>query len=567
MTSLFLSVMPIIILIWMMTKKNGLPSHIALPITALMVGLLQLFYFNTDFTLISANIIAGILSAITPISIVAGAILLNRMIYLSGSEDIIRRWLEGISKNQVAQLMIIGWAFAFMIEGASGFGTPAAIAAPILVGLGFNPLKVAMLALVMNSVPVSFGAVGTPTWFGFSNLGLDDATLLETGKITALIHFVAAFIIPPMALRFIVSWSEIRKNYLFVLISTLSCTVPYFLLAQWNYEFPALVGGAIGLILSVVVARFGLGLATAEQQVAKTAVAGEAAALGDAVSMNMAPVSSQSATSGVTKQSQPDNQPDNQPVSSGQILKAMTPTILLIAILIVTRIKQLGIKSMLTDGTELFTVSFGPLGDFSLSKALILKLSHILGTDVTWAYKTLYVPALIPFLLVVLISIPLFKLQGNIVKQMFSETASRIKMPFIALVGALIMVKLMMTGGENSPIMTTGQAFSDLMGTSWQYVGAYLGALGAFFSGSATVSNLTFGAIQQTIAMNVGLPQTTILALQSVGGAMGNMVCINNIIAVSTILGIANKEGYIIKRTVIPMIAYGIVAAIMSTVI
>ncbi|MGF1785701.1 L-lactate permease [Photobacterium swingsii] len=563
MTSLFLSVMPIVILIWMMTKKNGLPSHIALPITALMVGLLQLFYFNTDFTLISANIIAGILSAITPISIVAGAILLNRMIYLSGSEDIIRRWLEGISKNQVAQLMIIGWAFAFMIEGASGFGTPAAIAAPILVGLGFNPLKVAMLALVMNSVPVSFGAVGTPTWFGFSNLGLDDATLLETGKITALIHFVAAFIIPPMALRFIVSWGEIRKNYLFVLISTLSCTVPYFLLAQWNYEFPALVGGAIGLIMSVVVARFGLGLATAEQKVAKMAVAGEAAALGDAVSMNMTSMSSQATTSGTSKQSQPDN----QAVSTGQILKAMTPTILLIAILIVTRIKQLGIKSMLTDGTELFTVSFGPLGDFSLSKALILKLSHILGTDVTWAYKTLYVPALIPFLLVVLISIPLFKLQGNIVKQMFSETASRIKMPFIALVGALIMVKLMMTGGENSPIMTTGQAFSDLMGTSWQYVGAYLGALGAFFSGSATVSNLTFGAIQQTIALNVGLPQTTVLALQSVGGAMGNMVCINNIIAVSTILGIANKEGYIIKRTVIPMIAYGIVAAIMSTVV
>ncbi|OZS43944.1 L-lactate permease [Photobacterium sanguinicancri] len=562
MTSLFLSVMPIVILIWMMTKKNGLPSHIALPITALMVGLLQLFYFNTDFTLISANIIAGILSAITPISIVAGAILLNRMIYLSGSEDIIRRWLEGISKNQVAQLMIIGWAFAFMIEGASGFGTPAAIAAPILVGLGFNPLKVAMLALVMNSVPVSFGAVGTPTWFGFSNLGLDDATLLETGKITALIHFVAAFIIPPMALRFIVSWSEIRKNYLFVLISTLSCTVPYFLLAQWNYEFPALVGGAIGLVASVLVARFGLGLATEQQTVTKTAVAGEAATLGENVAMNMASSTQNSVKSGSSKKDQPV-----ESVSSAQIFKAMTPTILLIVILIVTRIKQFGIKSLLTDGTELFTVSFGPLGDFSLSKALIIKLSHILGTDVTWAYKTLYVPALIPFLLVVLISIPLFKLQGSIVKQMFSETASRIKMPFIALVGALIMVKLMMTGGENSPIMTTGQAFSDLMGTSWQYVAAYLGALGAFFSGSATVSNLTFGAIQQTIAMNVGLPQTTILALQSVGGAMGNMVCINNIIAVSTILGIANKEGYIIKRTVIPMIAYGIVAAIMSTVV
>lgn len=551
MMSLFLSIMPIIFLIWMMTKRNGLPSHIALPVTALIVGVLQVFYFNTDLTLIYANVIVGILSAITPISIVAGAILLNRMIYLSGSEDIIRQWLEGISRNKIAQLMIIGWAFAFMIEGASGFGTPAAIAAPILVGLGFNPLKVAMLALVMNSVPVSFGAVGTPTWFGFSNLGLDDATLLETSQITAFIHFVAAFIIPLMALRFIVSWDEIRRNYLFVLISVLSCSVPYFLLAQVNYEFPALVGGAIGLIISVIVARAGLGLSRETFRVSQAVSTGSASAY----------------TEDLNDLPQHSTSKPEQKVSPLQILKAMTPTILLIVILIVTRIKQFGIKAMLTDSSELLMLSFGSFGDFSVSQALIIKLSHILGTDVSWAYKTLYVPALIPFFLVVMISIPLFKLERCVVKQMFSETASRIKMPFVALVGALIMVKLMMTGGDNSPIMTTGQAFSDLMGTSWQYVAAYLGALGAFFSGSATVSNLTFGAIQQTIALNVGLPQTTILALQSVGGAMGNMVCINNIIAVSTILGIANREGYIIKRTVIPMIAYGAVAAMMSTLI
>lgn len=526
MTTLFISVAPIILLIWMMTKKNGIPSHIALPITAALVGLLQYFYFNTNFTLISANIISGTLSAITPISIVAGAILVNRLTFLSGAENTIRCWLEGISKNKVAQLMIIGWAFAFMIEGASGFGTPAAIAAPILVGLGFPALKVAMLALVMNSVPVSFGAVGTPTWFGFSNLGLDAVTMLEAGKVSAFVHLVAAFVVPPMALRFVVSWSEIRKNYLFVLLSTLSCTVPYFLIAQWNYEFPSLVGGAIGLLLSVVAARAHIGLSKTEN-------------------------SSTASTS---------------TVSPAQVFKAMTPTLLLIVILIVTRIKEFGLKAMLTDGTTVFSLSLGGLGEFSVSKALVFKLSHILGTDVGWAYKTLYVPAVVPFLLVALISIPIFGLKREVVGQMFKETAVRIKMPFIALVGALIMVKLMMTGDSNSPIMVTGQAFSDLMGSSWQFVAAYLGALGAFFSGSATVSNLTFGAIQQTIALNTGIPQTTILGLQSVGGAMGNMVCINNIIAVSTILGIANQEGYIIKRTVIPMIVYGVVAALVSLV-
>lgn len=529
MTSLILAMMPIIVLIWMMTKKNGVPSYIALPFTAAFVACLQIFYFQTDLTLIGANIIAGSLAAITPITIIAGAILMNRMMCLSGAENTISRWLEGISRNKVAQLMIIGWAFAFMIEGASGFGTPAAIAAPILVGLGFNPLKVAMLALVMNSVPVSFGAVGTPTWFGFSSLGLDDAALLETGKTTAMIHFVAAFVIPVLALRFVVSWTEIRRNYLFVLFSTLSCTIPYFLLAQWNYEFPALVGGAIGLTISILIAKINLGL-TAE----------------------------------TADTMQPVQQPQ---ISRAAVLKAMTPTILLIAILIITRIKQLGIKSMLTDATEAMSVSLGSLGDFSVSQALIFKLSNIFGTNVAWAYKTLYVPALIPFLLVVLISIPLFKLKGSMVKQVFTETGSRIKMPFVTLIGALIMVKLMMAGGANSPIIVIGTAFSDIMGTNWQFAASYLGALGAFFSGSATVSNLTFGGIQQTIATTVGLQETTILALQSVGGAMGNMVCINNIIAVSTILGISNQEGYIIKRTVIPMIIYGLIAAVVSTLI
>ncbi|NQZ92453.1 MAG: L-lactate permease [Moritella sp.] len=529
MTSLILAMMPIIVLIWMMTKKNGVPSYIALPLTALFVAALQIFYFQTDLTLIWANVVAGSLSAITPISIIAGAILMNRMMCLSGAENTISRWLEGISRNKVAQLMIIGWAFAFMIEGASGFGTPAAIAAPILVGLGFPPLQVAMLALVMNSVPVSFGAVGTPTWFGFSNLGLSDSALLEIGQQTAMIHFVAAFVIPVLALRFVTSWTEIRRNYVFILLSTLSCTIPYFLFAQWNYEFPALVGGAIGMTISIGLAKLNIGLG----KVAASA----------------------------------DDSTSKQTVSRGEIFKAMTPTILLIVILIVTRIKQLGIKSMLTDATEAFSVSLGGFGDFSVSQALIFKLSNILGTNVAWAYKALYVPALVPFLLVVLISIPLFKLKGSMVKQVFTETGSRIKMPFITLIGALIMVKLMMAGGENSPILIIGMAFSDLMGTNWQFAAAYLGALGAFFSGSATVSNLTFGGIQQTIATTVGLPETTILALQSVGGAMGNMVCINNIIAVSTILGISNKEGYIIKRTVIPMIIYGLIAAVMSTFI
>ena len=540
-----LSAFPIILLIWMMTKKNSVPAKTALPLTALLVYLLHLLYFSTDPNLINATVVQGMLSAITPISIIAGAILLTRTLQVSGAENTIKLWLTSVTPNPVAQLMTIGWAFAFTIEGASGFGTPAAIAAPILVGLGFNPLKVALLALVMNSVPVSFGAVGTPTWFGFGNLGLSEADLLATGFKASLVHFVAALVIPVMALRFVVSWEQIRRNISFIYLSILSCTTPYVLLASFNYEFPALVAGAIGFSLSILLAKNGIGLSKEDSQQPEQSRSED---------INMSGGGSAVMTSGVV-------------VDKRAVYLALAPMLILIGLLLVTRIQQLGIKSLLTSSAPWINAQLGSLGDLSISQALVFKLAGIFGTDASWAYKALYVPAVLPFLAVVLLSIPMFKMSGGQVKEVFSDTYNRCVGPFITLMGALAMVRLMMLGGDSSPILIIGNTFADLTGTAWQFFAAYLGAVGAFFSGSCTVSNLTFGAIQQSIAQSTGLETTSILALQSVGGSMGNMVCINNIIAVSTILGFTNKEGFIISKTVVPMLVYGAIAGGMSLII
>ncbi|KLN96912.1 L-lactate permease [Moellerella wisconsensis] len=523
--SLFLSVAPIIMLIWMMTKRRSLPSYIALPLTALVIYGIQLIWFKNDYVLLNANIITAFISVLTPISIIAGAILLNKLMQISGAENTLRAWLENISPNPVAQIMIIGWAFAFTIEGASGFGTPAAIAAPILVGIGFPPIRVALLTLIMNSVPVSFGAVGTPTWFGFAMLGLSDDSIFAISHYTALIHFVAGFIIPLVALRFIVSTQQIKQNIVYILLSVVSCSLPYFLLAQINYEFPALVGGAIGLMLSVLIARMGIGLKKCERKHQK------------------------------------------QDIPFAKIIKAMTPTLLLIVILIITRIHQLGIKDLLNSTAVMWQFNLGFLGNVTISKALIFQLSNVFDTGASANYKTLYVPALLPFFVVVFFSIGLFRLNRQQVSEMFSQTANQIKKPFIALFGALIMVNLMMQGGNASPVIIIGSSLAGVTGHSWLLFSSYLGALGTFFSGSNTVSNLTFGGIQQSIAQSLGLNINLTLALQSVGGAMGNMVCLNNIIAVCTILGITKSEGDILKKTVLPMMLYGVIAAIMALIL
>ena len=206
------SFLPVALLIWLMVKKNGMPSNKALPLSALVLYFIVLIVFRFDPNLVHAHVVKGLLLAFTPILIILGAIFLFKTLELTGGLSIIRQWLNAVSGNKVAQLMIVGWAFPFLIEGASGFGTPAAIAAPILVGLGFNPIRVAILALIMNTIPVSFGAVGTPTWFGFSGIELSESETLLIGFKSALIHSIIALLIPLIALSRVVKWRSIFQN-------------------------------------------------------------------------------------------------------------------------------------------------------------------------------------------------------------------------------------------------------------------------------------------------------------------------------------------------------------------
>ncbi|MDH2926873.1 L-lactate permease [Lonepinella koalarum] len=523
--ALFLSIFPIVLLIYLMVKRNPVPSYIALPMVAILVYLIKVFYFDADLVLVNASVVSGYISTLSPITVIFGAILFHRTLENSGALNTLRQWLSNINPNPVAQLMIIAWAFAFMLEGASGFGTPPAIAAPILIGLGFKPFRVACLALAMNSVPVSFGAVGVPTWFGFSPLGLSVQQTLEVSGMTALIHSVAAFIIPVIALLFVVEWKEVKRNILFVYISIIACVVPYFLLAQINYEFPSLAGGAIGLLISIVVANFGIGLAKVE------------------------------------------NAETNILITTGQIFKALSPTLLLIAVLVVTRLPQLPFNAMIQDKTEWLSFSLGYLGDFTITKGLVLSLNHIFATTISDNYRLLYVPALIPFGIVSLLTFFIYRLTVKEVHEIAMRTIKQGIRPFWAMFGSLVMVKLMTMGGDSSMVKIIGTSFASVAGESWTYFSAYLGAIGSFFSGSNTVSNLTFGGVQFSTAELVGLNTSLILALQSVGGAMGNMICVNNIIAVSTIVNLQNQEGEILKKTTIPMLIYGVIAAIAATFI
>jgi lactate permease len=417
--------------------------------------------------------------------------------------------------------MIVGWTFPFMLEGASGFGTPAAIAAPLLVGLGFDAVRVAILTLIMNSVPTTFGAVGTPMWFGFSQVPMSSFEILSVSWKSALVHGAAALLVPLIALRFVVGWASIRQNILYIYLSILSCVLPSLALSRFNYEFPSLVGGAVGLGLSVLMAKYQVGLARPRAD---------------------------------------DDPPIRRLPEHYDRIRAFAPYLMLIAILIVTRVRFLPFRTWLNAESPAWTLDLGSLGQFSASVALVLKMDAIFGTSSAWSYNALFVPALVPFVLVVLLSLPLLGFDCRTLKMVTADTMRRLRSPSVTLVGALIMVQLMTLGGDSAQTTIIGRTFATVTGKGWPFFAPVLGALGAFFAGSATVSNLTFAGIQDSIALTLGFDRTSILALQSIGAAMGNMIAISNIVAVCSILGLVNRDGFVLKRTLIPFIVYGLIA-------
>jgi lactate permease len=542
MMNLAFSYLPLILLITLMVKKNPMPSSKALPLSALVAYIVVLLIFKQDARLVNANVISGALLALTPLSIIAGAIFLFKCMEITGALAILRKSLDGVSENPVAQLMIVGWAFMFLIEGASGFGTPAAIAAPILYSLGFPALRVALFCLVLNTIPVTFGAMGTPVWFGLSLLQLPQESVREIAQQAALINTIAAPVIVILALRLVVSdAADIKKNLLFILLSTCACTLPYLGLSYFGVEFPSLLGGLIGLIITLLLAKYKIGIEAVNRPTDNRPAATE--------------------------------QAPAKTVPLKTLIKAAFPLWGTVLLLVLTRLPELGLKALLQATEPALHISLGLLGTLHISTSLVASLTDILNTAVTWKHSVLYIPSIIPFAVTGSVTLWLFRQQAepNTLKTAGQQTLARMRTPFFAMLGALIFVNMMMLGdssGQNSAaVAQIGHHLAQITGANWTFFAPLLGALGSFFSGSATISNLTFAGIQTSIAEQLSLPLTTILALQSVGAAMGNMVCINNIVAVTAILGLQNRDGDILKNTSLILAVFAVVAGGMGVLL
>ena len=251
----------------------------AMPAAYVAAVLVAALAWQMTFDRIVAASIQGLFLTFDLLFIIFGALMLLHTMERSGAMAAIRRSFHGISDDRRVQVVIIAWLFGSFLEGAAGFGTPAAIVAPLLMALGFPAGIAVVLGLMVQSTAVTFGAVGTPILVGLPGglggaafdadlaaAGLTLADYLQAVTVRAALFHAAAGVLMPtlmvvMMTRFFGANRSVREGLKvlpFTVFGGLAFTVPYLLVGIFlGPEFPSLLGGPIGLAIVVAASRRG----------------------------------------------------------------------------------------------------------------------------------------------------------------------------------------------------------------------------------------------------------------------------------------------------------------------
>jgi len=518
------------------------PAKKAMPVGYLIVVAIAVGVWKIDFVSVAAASVEGLIIASGLVYIIFGALLLLATLTASGAMQTIRAAFTRISPDRRVQAIIIGWLFGSFIEGASGFGTPAAVAAPLLLALGFPAMAAVMVGLVIQSTPVSFGAVGTPILVGVGG-GLTGVPAVEAQALAmglafpdylahiavrvAILHAAAGTLIPLFVACMLTgffganrSFGEGLKVWKFALFSAFAMTIPYVTVAVvLGPEFPSLLGGLIGLSVVTFAAQKGFLLPKEP--------------------WDFAPRETWS----------PDWMGNIDPMKEAGIERpqvgigrAWTPYLLVALILVLTRIPSLGLQ--------------GPLAGYRWS------WPNIFGTPITGSLQPLYLPGSV-FLLVIFATYLLHGMNGVQIRESWKVAGGQIAGAAVALLFALPLVRVFINSGPNfnasglqSMPLTLAEGAASMAGSAWPFFAPWIGALGAFIAGSNTVSNLTFSLFQFATAQNIGAIPEVVVAAQAVGGAAGNMITVHNIVAAAATVGLMGKEGLLIRMTIFPMTYY-----------
>ncbi|OQY42317.1 MAG: lactate permease [Fusobacteriia bacterium 4572_74] len=525
---IILSTLPILLpFIFLVLLKWGAKKGMF--VSSVIFIVLSYFIWGMDTNIILASIIQGTHKAVTILFILFGAIMLLKILTYTGSMEIIKKGFQNISDDMRVQAVIIGVLFVALIEGSAGFGTPAVVAAPLLMSLGFTPISAVVVALIGDSVPVSFGAIGTPILVGLGNIpgsGIDffnKISFYVTRVDTLMMLILPTIIVIVLTLNF--GKKRSIKSSLEVLPWTLFIGGCYAIIAVTC----ALLLGAE--FVSILTPTIVLGIATVT---AKNKI--------------LLPKNSTWIIENDNKLNSIKNDDIEEiEFTTKNLFLAWIPYLLVVALLIATRIIK-------------------PLKTFVLT-TIDFSVKNIMGMGINSSWQVLYSPGAILLIAgLIALAINSSKFKTDILKKSFNDTIFSVKNAAIVLVFTLALVQTFVNSansavGESMPSFFAN-VLANIFEQNWVFISPFLGILGSFVTGSATVSTLTFSSIQYQVSQTIGINTYVILAMQVIGGAAGNMICVHNVVAAAAVVGLVDKEGEIIKKTLSPAILYGIATCI-----
>lgn len=533
------------------------PAAKAMPLAYVTAVLVAVAFWGVSWLQVIAASLSGLVTTATLLYIIFGAILLLNTVRESGALSVIRRGFVDITPDRRAQVILIAWLFGSFIEGSAGFGTPAAVCVPLLVGLGF-PAKAAVLAgMIIQCTPVSFGAVGTPILIGVhtglesnpnvagfvAERGLENWSelLVLIGGRVAMIHALAGTLIPlalvTMLTRFFGEKRTAREGlrmWKFALFAAVSMTVPYVIIANTlGPEFPSLLGSLVGLAIVVPAAK-------------------RRFLFPDEPDWEFADRSEwEEDWTGFI------DLPLEEPKRKMSLLQAWLPYLLIAGMLVLSRLPSVG----LGDWLKGFTTPTDPV-----------TTEDLFGTGVTIKpVAWLYLPGTI-FILAAVFAAIIHRLSLPGVRNAAKQSGRMILSASVALIFAVPMVQVFInsfdgSAGYGSMPSELANGVAALTGRLWPMFSPLVGGIGAFVAGSNTISNMMFSGFQFNVAQQIAADPIWIVALQAVGGAAGNVICVHNVVAACAVVGLVGREGEIIRVTTMVFVYYIIVAATVGMLV
>lgn len=514
-------------------------AHIAALLALGSALLISIFAFGMPASMAGSAALYGAANGLLPIGwIVLNIIFLHRLTTENGSFKVLQDSLARITDDRRLQLLLIVFCFGAFFEGAAGFGTPVAVTGAILIGLGFSPLAASGLALIANTAPVAFGALGTPIITLAKVTGLDEMEL--SAMVGRQLPFFSV-IVPFWLIWAFAGWRKMLEIWPAILVAGVSFAIPQFLVS--NYHGPMLV--------DVIAALISMACLTAFLRVWKPATVHTSAALTGRVD-----------NSKVDADHTPGTHDAFAVRDQRSVFKAWMPWVILTVFVFAwgtASFKNLfdtrpaldpasGAAMLDPQGKPLREANplFAPVLTFDTIHQHIEKVPPVVPApkkeDAQYKFTWFTATGSGIFLAAVLGGL-LMGYSPLALGRQYLRTLWVVRYSLITIVAMLALGFLTRYSGLDA---TMGLAFA-ATGIFYPMFGTLLGWLGVALTGSDTASNVLFGGLQRVTAEQLGLSPVLMAAANSSGGVMGKMVDAQSIVVASTATRWYGHEGEILR--------------------